>query len=32
VGFGLVWTALALFAFDNYVLRRWPQLAVTDVA
>jgi chloramphenicol-sensitive protein RarD len=31
VGFGLVWTALALFAFDNYVLRRWPQLAVTDV-
>jgi chloramphenicol-sensitive protein RarD len=31
VGFGLVWTALALFAFENYALRRWPQLAVTDV-
>jgi chloramphenicol-sensitive protein RarD len=32
LGFSLVWTALALFAFENYALRRWPQLAVTDVA
>jgi chloramphenicol-sensitive protein RarD len=32
VGFGLVWSALALFAIEGYVTRRWPQLAVTDVA
>ena len=32
VGFGLVWTALALFALENYASRRWQQLAVTDVA
>jgi chloramphenicol-sensitive protein RarD len=32
VGFGLVWTALALFAIEGYVSRRWPQLAVTDVS
>ena len=32
VGFGLVWTALALFAVEGYVSRRWPQLAVTDVS
>ena len=31
VGFGLVWTALVLFAVEGYVTRRWPQLAVTDV-
>lgn len=32
VGFGLVWTALVLFAIEGYVSRRWPQLAVTDVS
>jgi chloramphenicol-sensitive protein RarD len=32
VGFGLVWTALALFAAEGYVTRRWPQLGVTDVS
>jgi chloramphenicol-sensitive protein RarD len=32
VGFGLVWIALALFAIEGYVSRRWPQLAVTDVS
>jgi chloramphenicol-sensitive protein RarD len=32
VGFGLVWTALVLFAIEGYVTRRWPQLAVTDVS
>jgi len=32
VGFGLVWSALALFAIEGYVTRRWPQLAVTDVS
>jgi chloramphenicol-sensitive protein RarD len=32
VGFGLVWSALALFAVEGYVSRRWPQLAVTDVS
>lgn len=32
VGFGLVWTALAVFALEGYVSRRWPQLAVTDVS
>ena len=32
VGFGLVWTALALFAIEGYVARKWPQLAVTDVS
>ena len=32
VGFGLVWAALALFAIEGYVARRWPQLAVTDVS
>ena len=32
VGFGLVWSALALFAIEGYVSRRWPQLGVTDVS
>jgi chloramphenicol-sensitive protein RarD len=32
VGFGLVWSALALFAIEGYASRRWPQLAVTDVS
>ena len=32
VGFGLVWTALAMFAVEGYVTRRRPQLGVTDVA
>ena len=32
VGFGLVWSALALFAAEGYVTRRWPQLGVTDVS
>ena len=32
IGFGLVWSALALFAVEGYVTRRWPQLAVTDVS
>ena len=32
VGFGLVWCALAMFAIEGYVTRRWPQLAVTDVS
>jgi chloramphenicol-sensitive protein RarD len=32
VGFGLVWAALALFAVEGYVSRRWPQLAVADVS
>lgn len=31
-GFGLVWGALALFAIEGYVTRRWPRLGVTDVA
>ena len=32
VGFGLVWTALALFALEGYATKRWPQLGVTDVS
>ena len=32
VGFGLVWSALALFAMEGYATRRWPQLGVTDVS
>ena len=32
VGFGLVWSALALFAVEGYVTRRWPPLGVTDVS
>ncbi len=32
VGFGLVWSALALFAIEGYSTRRWPQLGVTDVS
>jgi chloramphenicol-sensitive protein RarD len=32
VGFGLVWSALALFAMEGYAMRRWPQLGVTDVS
>lgn len=32
VGFGLVWTALVLFAVEGYITRRWPQLGVTDVS
>jgi chloramphenicol-sensitive protein RarD len=31
-GFGLVWSALALFAVEGYVTRRWPPLGVTDVS
>ena len=31
VGFGLVWSALAIFAIEGYVTRRTPQLVVTDV-
>lgn len=30
-GFSLVWAALALFAADGYMTRRWPELGVTDV-
>jgi chloramphenicol-sensitive protein RarD len=30
-GFSLVWAALALFALDGYLSRRWPQLGVTDI-
>ena len=32
VGFGLVWSALALFAVEAYVSHRWPQLGVIDVS
>jgi chloramphenicol-sensitive protein RarD len=32
LGFGLVWTALVLFAIEGYATTRWPQLGVTDVA
>ena len=32
IGFGLVWTALVLFAVEGYVSHRWPQLGVTDVS
>ena len=32
VGFGLVWSALALFAIEGFATRRWPQLGVTDVS
>jgi chloramphenicol-sensitive protein RarD len=32
VGFGLVWTALVVFAVEGYATTRWPQLGVTDVA
>jgi chloramphenicol-sensitive protein RarD len=32
VGFGLVWSALALFAVEGYATRRWPQLFVADVS
>jgi chloramphenicol-sensitive protein RarD len=32
IGFGLVWTALVLFAVEGYATARWPQLGVTDVA
>jgi chloramphenicol-sensitive protein RarD len=32
VGFALVWSALALFAIEGYVTRRWPQLGVMDVS
>jgi len=32
IGFGLVWSALALFAVEGYVTRRWPPLGVTDVS
>jgi chloramphenicol-sensitive protein RarD len=30
IGFALVWTALALFAVDGYVTRRWPPLGVAE--
>jgi chloramphenicol-sensitive protein RarD len=32
LGFGLVWSALALFAVEAYVTHRWPQLGVIDVS
>lgn len=32
VGFGLVWSALVLFAVEGYATRRWPQLGITDVS
>jgi chloramphenicol-sensitive protein RarD len=32
IGFGLVWSALALFAVEGYASKRWPQLGVTDVS
>ena len=32
IGFALVWGALALFAIEGYVTRRWPSLGVTDVS
>jgi chloramphenicol-sensitive protein RarD len=32
VGFGLVWSALVLFAIEGFITHRWPQLAVTDVS
>ena len=32
VGFGLVWSALALFAIEGYVTRRWPSLGVAEVS
>ena len=31
IGFGLVWSALVLFACEAYATRRWPQLGVTEV-
>ena len=31
IGFGLVWSALALFAIEGYATKRSPQLGVTDV-
>jgi chloramphenicol-sensitive protein RarD len=30
-GFALVWAALAVFAVEGYMTRRWPRLGVTDV-
>jgi chloramphenicol-sensitive protein RarD len=32
LGFGLVWSALVLFALEGYATRRWPQLGVVDVS
>ena len=32
VGFAFVWSALALFALEGYVTRRWPSLGVTEVS
>lgn len=32
IGFSLVWAALALFAIEGYVRRRWPQLGIIDVS
>ena len=32
IGFALVWSALALFAVEGYVSRRWPSLGVTEVS
>jgi chloramphenicol-sensitive protein RarD len=32
VGFGLVWSALAIFALEGFASHRWPQLGVTDVS
>jgi chloramphenicol-sensitive protein RarD len=32
VGFGLVWSALAIFALEGFASQRWPQLGVTDVS
>jgi chloramphenicol-sensitive protein RarD len=30
IGFGLVWSALVLFAVEGYLTRRWPSLGITD--
>lgn len=32
VGFSFVWCALALFAVEGYLSRRWPQLGIVDVS
>jgi chloramphenicol-sensitive protein RarD len=32
VGFGLVWSALAIFALEGFASHRWPRLGVTDVS
>jgi len=32
VGFGLVWSALAVFAVEAYVSHRWPRFGLVDVS